>query len=70
MIRELGARGEARSKKNLSQMNANAERFLLSILEVGLARSVESPKDRMNVLEVIKELVSVKNAFLGIGKPL
>lgn len=70
MIQELGARGEARSKKNLSQMNAIAERFLLSIIEVGLACSVESPKDRMNVPKVFKELVSVKNASLGIRKPL
>ena len=47
------------------QVEANVYKCLVSILEIGLACSVESPKERMNMEEVTKELHWIKNAFLG-----
>ncbi|KAK7857466.1 lrr receptor-like serine/threonine-protein kinase efr, partial [Quercus suber] len=50
---------------NLCQMDPNVHKFLVSILEIGLACSMESPKDRMKMKEVTRELHLIKNAFLG-----
>ncbi|XP_065624337.1 putative receptor-like protein kinase At3g47110 isoform X1 [Quercus suber] len=50
---------------NPCQVEANVYKCLVSVLEIGLACSVESPKERMNMEEVSKELHSIKNAFLG-----
>ena len=50
---------------NHCQVEANVYKCLVSVLEIGLACSVESPKERMNIEEVSKELHSIKNAFLG-----
>ncbi|XP_030929087.1 putative receptor-like protein kinase At3g47110 [Quercus lobata] len=58
-----GARGIA----NLCQMDANVHKFLVSILEIGLACSIESPKERMKMKEVTSELHMIKKAFLGSG---
>ncbi|KAK7816105.1 receptor-like protein 18, partial [Quercus suber] len=38
---------------------------LVSVLEIGLACSMESPKERMNMEEVTREIHLIKNAFLG-----
>ena len=50
---------------NHCQVEANVYKCLVLVLEIGLACSVESPKERMNMDEVSKELHSIKNAFLG-----
>ena len=50
---------------NHCQVEANVYKCLVSVLKIGLACSVESPKERMNMEEVSKELHSIKNAFLG-----
>ena len=50
---------------NHSQVEANVYKCLVSVLEIGLACSMASPKERMNIEEVSKELHSIKNAFLG-----
>uniref|UniRef100_A0A2N9FDD8 non-specific serine/threonine protein kinase n=1 Tax=Fagus sylvatica TaxID=28930 RepID=A0A2N9FDD8_FAGSY len=47
------------------QVEANVYKCLVSVLEIGLACSVESPKERMNMEEVTKELHLIKNTFLG-----
>ncbi|KAK4573700.1 hypothetical protein RGQ29_031586 [Quercus rubra] len=52
---------------NLSQMDANMHKCLVSILEIGLACSMESPKERMKMEEVIRELHLIKNAYLSSG---
>ncbi|KAM4070429.1 hypothetical protein ACB094_12G165100 [Castanea mollissima] len=52
---------------NLSQMDANMQKCLVSILEIGLACSMESPKERMKMEEVTRELRLIKNAYLGCG---
>ena len=55
------------STANLSQMDANMHKCLVSILEIGLACSMESPKERMKMEEVTRELHLIKNAYLGSG---
>ena len=50
---------------NYCQVEANVHKCLVSVLEIGLACSEESPKERMNMEEVSKALHSLKNAFLG-----
>uniref|UniRef100_A0A2N9GJC8 non-specific serine/threonine protein kinase n=1 Tax=Fagus sylvatica TaxID=28930 RepID=A0A2N9GJC8_FAGSY len=47
------------------QVEENVYKCLVSVLEIGLACSVESPKERMNMEEVTKELHLIKNTFLG-----
>ena len=49
----------------LCQVEANVYKCLVSVLEIGLACSVESPKERMNMEEVTKELHLIKSVFLG-----
>nr|XP_023899021.1 putative receptor-like protein kinase At3g47110 [Quercus suber] len=58
-----GAQGIA----NLCQMDANVQKCLVSILEIGLACSIGSPKERMKMKEVTSELHMIKKAFLGSG---
>jgi len=50
---------------NHSKVEANVYKCLFSVLEIGLACSLESPKERMNMEKVSRELHSIKNAFLG-----
>ncbi|PON68237.1 Tyrosine-protein kinase [Parasponia andersonii] len=51
--------------ENLSQMNANIEKCLQSAIEIGLACSVEPPKERMKMAEVISKIRIIKNDLLG-----
>ena len=53
--------------ENLHQMNANMHKCLFSVFKIGLACSLESPQERMNMENVTRELHHIKNAFLGIG---
>ncbi|XP_065624948.1 probable LRR receptor-like serine/threonine-protein kinase At3g47570 [Quercus suber] len=50
---------------NLCQIDASVHKCLVSVLEIGLACSMESPKERMNMEEVTREIHLIKNAFLG-----
>ena len=50
---------------NHCQVEANVYKCLVSVLEIGLACSVEWSKEWMNIEEVSKEVHSIKNAFLG-----
>ena len=54
----------AEGVSNLCQMDPNVHKCLVSILETGLACSMESPTDRMKMKEVTRELHSIKSAFL------
>ena len=58
---DVGAEGIS----NLWQMDPNVHKCLVSILEIGLACSMESPKDRMKMKVVTRELHLIKSAFLG-----
>ncbi|WJX56091.1 hypothetical protein P8452_41782 [Trifolium repens] len=41
------------------------EKSLVSLFRIGLACSMESPKDRMNIVDVTRELSMIKKAFLA-----
>ena len=64
---EIQADKEAQGIANLCQMDPNVDKCLVSIIEIGLACSVESPKDRKKMKEVTRELHLIKSAFLGSG---
>ena len=49
---------------NHSQVEANVYKCLFLVIEIGLACSLESPKERMNIEQVSRELHSIKIAFL------
>ncbi|KAI9108172.1 hypothetical protein K1719_021045 [Acacia pycnantha] len=48
-------------------MHPNHEKTIISLFELGLACSVELPKERVNMMGVLKELNQIKNAFC-LGK--
>ena len=54
---------------NLNQLNVQTRNCLLSILQLGLACSRESPKERANMNDAAKELNLTKNDFLRIQRP-
>ena len=62
---EIEADEETQGIVNHGQVETNASKCLVSVLEIGLACSVESQKERMKMEEVSKELHSIKNVFLG-----
>ncbi|XP_065619274.1 probable LRR receptor-like serine/threonine-protein kinase At3g47570 [Quercus suber] len=62
---EIEADEETHGIVNQCQMDANVHKCLVLVLEIGLACSSESPKERMNMEEVTKELHLIKNTFLG-----
>ena len=64
---EIEADEETQGIVNHCQVEAYVYKCLVSVLEIGLACSLESPKERMNMEEFSKELHSIKkkNAFLG-----
>jgi hypothetical protein len=51
--------------ENLSKMNA-VWKCLLLILKIGLACSEESPKNRICMEDVIKELHHIQTTFIGV----
>ncbi|EXB52314.1 putative LRR receptor-like serine/threonine-protein kinase [Morus notabilis] len=46
-------------------MNTNTGKCLHSILKIGISCSEETPKERMNMGDVVKDLIHVKSAYLG-----
>ena len=52
-------------EERLVQMDAIMHRCLFTILQLGLACSVQSPKERMNMEEVTRKLHLIKNACLS-----
>ncbi|CAJ2646909.1 unnamed protein product [Trifolium pratense] len=50
---------------NSGNFTPNVENCLVSLFRIGLACSVESPKDRMNIVDVTRELNTIKNVYLA-----
>jgi hypothetical protein len=44
---------------------SRTEKCLISRFKIGLVYSMESPKERMNIVDVTRELIIMKNAFLA-----
>lgn len=57
----------AHKKENLTLMHPNVEKCLLSLFRIGLACSVESPKERMCMVDVTRELNLIKSSFRSSG---
>ncbi|KAL6126723.1 hypothetical protein ACLB2K_074769 [Fragaria x ananassa] len=53
--------------QNLSRMDSYVGKCILPTLKIGLACSEESPRNRMSMEEVLKELHHVKIAYTAIG---
>ncbi|KAM5556655.1 hypothetical protein ABKV19_024171 [Rosa sericea] len=52
--------------ENLSTMNTYVWKCILPTLKIGLACSEESPRNRMSMEEVHRELHHIKNAYTGV----
>ena len=61
---------EISESDNLSHMNAKTRNCLLSVLEIGLACSRESPRERATMNDVTMELHHTKSAFLSNQRPI
>ncbi|KAJ9167434.1 hypothetical protein P3X46_022088 [Hevea brasiliensis] len=55
---------EINSYENLSHVTTKVKQCLLSVLEIGVACSMESPMERMNMNDVNRKLHLIKDAFL------
>ncbi|XP_028790919.1 probable LRR receptor-like serine/threonine-protein kinase At3g47570 [Neltuma alba] len=49
------------SSKNMMQIHPSVEKCLRSLFKVGLTCSLESPHERMNAIDVLRELNSIKS---------
>ncbi|KAL3530869.1 hypothetical protein ACH5RR_010191 [Cinchona calisaya] len=56
----LGGSGKDASVESLNEIEC-----LTSILQIGVTCSAESPKERMNMRQVLRELISIRHKFLG-----
>ncbi|KAA8539613.1 hypothetical protein F0562_026305 [Nyssa sinensis] len=52
--------------RNHTQLSGKRVECLLSIIQIGIACSVESPGERMDIQDVIRNLHQVKQVFLGV----
>ncbi|XP_021663665.2 probable LRR receptor-like serine/threonine-protein kinase At3g47570 [Hevea brasiliensis] len=52
---------------NLSKMSAKARSCVVSVLEIGIGCSAESPKERMSMEDVSRQLNLVRKTYLGIS---
>jgi len=50
---------------NSGNFTPNVEKCLVSLFRIGLACSVESPKERMNIVDVTRDLSIIKKAYLA-----
>ena len=58
---------EADNTKDFGHIDVDMQNCLLSILNIGILCSLESPKERIDIEEVIKELQLIKSTFVGLG---
>ena len=58
---------EANNIEDSRHIDVNMQKCLLSILKIGILCSLEFPKERISIEEVIKELQLIKSTFVGLG---
>ncbi|KAF3957948.1 hypothetical protein CMV_017088 [Castanea mollissima] len=58
---------EANNIEDSRHIDVDMRKCLLSILNIGILCSLESPKERISMEEVIKELQLIKSTFVGLG---
>lgn len=59
----------SRNPRRATMESTKMKECFISIFNVGLALSVESSKDRMDIVDAAKELHFIRNKFLGTGIP-
>ena len=52
--------------ENLNPISTHMQKCLVSVLQIGLICSNESPDERLSMGDVIKEIPRIRNAYLGI----
>lgn len=52
-------------QENNQLLTPNVEKCLVSLFKIGLACSRESPKERMSMVDVTRELSKIRKAFLA-----
>lgn len=57
---------DTKNYRNLRKKEARVLNCLISVLEIGVNCSAESPKGRMDIEDVISKLQSIKSTVLGI----
>ncbi|CAJ1949567.1 unnamed protein product [Sphenostylis stenocarpa] len=57
-------------EENEMNLNPIVEKHLVSLFRIGLACAVESPKERMDVVDVSKELHQIRKALVGTSSIL
>ncbi|XP_021656469.2 LRR receptor-like serine/threonine-protein kinase EFR [Hevea brasiliensis] len=63
---------DATSNHNHNSKNTSNNTFIecsISVLEIGVSCSVESPQERMNISDVVAQLSSLRNKFIGSQLP-
>ncbi|XP_027902387.1 probable LRR receptor-like serine/threonine-protein kinase At3g47570 isoform X1 [Vigna unguiculata] len=55
--------GETTEEENSQNLSADDENYLVSVFKIGLACSMESPKERMDIMDVTKELSKIRKAW-------
>ncbi|KAM7469573.1 hypothetical protein LguiA_007756 [Lonicera macranthoides] len=55
------------STRSLFHGSDKLQKCIIAVLEIGLACSAESPKQRMGMNDILRELHHIKTAFLGDG---
>ncbi|XP_030958988.1 receptor kinase-like protein Xa21 [Quercus lobata] len=58
---------EANNTEDFRHIDVDMQKCLLSVLNIGILCSLESPKERINMEEVIKELQMIKSTLLVRG---
>ncbi|PNY13086.1 kinase-like protein [Trifolium pratense] len=53
---------------NGGNFTLTVDKCLVSLFRIGLACSLESPKERMNIVDVTRELSIIKKAYLSVSK--
>ena len=64
---EEGNASSSRNPRRAHMEETKMKECLISILRVGIACSVESPKDRMDIVDAAKQLHFIRDKYLGTG---
>ncbi|XP_059660853.1 putative receptor-like protein kinase At3g47110 [Cornus florida] len=60
--------GEANKRvSSWSDLRSEQIECLVSVFQIGVVCSAESPRDRLNMRRVVLDLMSIRDAFLGMG---
>jgi serine/threonine protein kinase len=65
LIKILDPNLVSRDAENNEILISSTVECLVSLFKIGLVCSMESPKERMNIVDVTRELIIIKKAFLA-----